>query len=145
MCNERAQLYSKTNIEDSTLLQKLSEIMKMDMIEGKSKEEIAAIWTGYLATKEGLCAVIPSATFQSMKDLYGIHKTFLLPLPRSEGYEFVVVQFEGNEAHFTTLINFQAHAENAPECLTLVHYVDLAEEKGIVLMKGDFDPNVLVS
>ena len=119
--------------------------MKTDLLEGKSKEEIGQIWTEYLATKEGLCAVIPSATFQSMKELYETHKTFLLPLPRKEGYEFVVVQFAGNEAHFTTLINFQAHAENAPECLTLVHYVDLAEDKGIVLMKGDYDPNVLVS
>ena len=32
---------------------------------------------------------------------------FLLPLPRQEGYEFVVVQFAGNEAHFTALINYQ--------------------------------------
>ena len=118
--------------------------MKIDLLEGKSKEEISEIWTNYLSTKEGLCAVIPVATFESMKELYSIHKTFLLPLPRKEGYEFVVVQFAGNEAHFTTLINYQAHAENAPECLTLVHYVDLAKDKGIVLMKGDFDPNVLV-
>ena len=57
----------------------------------------------------------------------------------------MVVQFEGKEAHFTTLINFQAHTENAPECLTLIHYTDLAEEKGIVLMVGEYDVNVLVS
>ncbi len=56
----------------------------------------------------------------------------------------MVVQFEGKEAHFTTLINYQAHQENAPECLTLTHYTDLAEEKGIVLMVGEFDTNVLV-
>lgn len=39
----------------------------------------------------------------------------------------------------------QAHKENAPECLNLVHYTDLAESKGIVLMVGEFDKNVLVS
>ena len=32
---------------------------------------------------------------------------FLFPLPRAQGYEFIVVQFEGKEAHFTSLINFQ--------------------------------------
>ena len=127
------------------ILQKLEEIMKIELLESKSKEEIGQIWTQHLSTKEGLCAVIPASTFQSMKDLYQVHKTFILPLPRKEGYEFVVVQFSGNQAHFTTLINFQAHAENAPECLTLVHFVDLVEAKGIVLMKGDFNPNVLVS
>ena len=57
----------------------------------------------------------------------------------------MVVQFSGNEAHFTSLINFQAYHENAPECLTLVHYLDLAETKDIVLMVGHFDKNMLVS
>ena len=33
---------------------------------------------------------------------------FLFPLPRANGYEFVMMQFSGNEAHFTTLINYQA-------------------------------------
>ena len=70
---------------------------------------------------------------------------FLFPLPRQQGYEFVVVQFDGNQAHFTTLINYQAYQENAPECLTLVHYTELAEEKGLVLMVGEYDTNVLVS
>lgn len=69
---------------------------------------------------------------------------FLFPLPRKEGYEFIVVQFEGKEAHFTTLINYQAFTENAPECLSLVHYTELAEEKGIVLMVGEYDTNILV-
>ena len=69
---------------------------------------------------------------------------FLFPLPRKEGYEFIVVQFEGKEAHFTTLINYQAFTENAPECLSLVHYTELMEDKGIVLMVGEYDKNILV-
>ena len=32
---------------------------------------------------------------------------FLFALPRNEGYEFMVCQFAGHEAHFTSLINFQ--------------------------------------
>ncbi len=79
------------------------------------------------------------------KTRFGHFFQFLLPLPRKNGYEFFVVQFEANEAHFTTLINFQAYGENAPECLTLVHYTELAEAKNIVLMVGDFDTNLLVS
>merc|ERR1711915_853958 len=54
-----------------------------------------------------------------------------------------VVQFLNNEAHFTTLINFQAHKENAPECLNLVHYTELMETKGIVLMVGEYDKDSL--
>lgn len=54
-----------------------------------------------------------------------------------------MVQFSGHEAHFTTLINFQAFGENAPECLTMVHYPDLASQKGIVLMSGLYDDKLL--
>ena len=70
--------------------------------------------------------------------------TFLFPLPRDMGYEFFVVQFLNNEAHFTSLINYQAHKENAPECLNMMHYTELAEDKGIVLMVGEYDKDVLV-
>ena len=70
---------------------------------------------------------------------------FLLPLPRREGYEFVVVQFQGNEAHFTTLLNYQTHKENSPECLTVVNYPEFNQEKGITLMRATYDDNVLVS
>jgi ATP synthase F1 complex assembly factor 1 len=38
----------------------------------------------------------------------------------------------------------QAHKENAPECLTMTHYVDL-KEKGLVLMHGEYNKDVLVS
>jgi len=122
---------------------KLDDVMKMELIEDKSTEEIASLWRAHFGVKECLCAVIPSDTFQQMKERYSIHKTFLMPLPRKNGYEFFVVQFLGNEAHFTSLINFQAFNENAPECLTLVHYTDIAESKKIVLMQGEFDGNSL--
>jgi hypothetical protein len=38
----------------------------------------------------------------------------------------------------------QAHKENAPECLTVTHYIDL-KEKGLVLMHGEYNKDVLVS
>ncbi|CAB4057181.1 ATPeAF1 [Lepeophtheirus salmonis] len=107
---------------------KLESIMKTELLMNNTKEEIT---------------VIPVDVFNEMKLRFKEFKTFLFPLPRKEGYEFIVVQFSGNEAHFTTLINFQAYKENSPECLTMVHYPELAEDKGIVLMVGEFDKNIL--
>merc|ERR1712083_538234 len=78
-----------------------------------------------------------------MKERFQEYNTFVFPIPRMNGYEFVMVQFQGNEAHFTTLINFQAHKENAPECLNLFHYTELMETKGIVLMVGEYDKDSL--
>lgn len=35
------------------------------------------------------------------------------------------------------------HKENAPECLTITHYTELKDSKGIVLMRGEFDKNTI--
>lgn len=39
----------------------------------------------------------------------------------------------------TPLLWYQTHKENAPECLTMVHYTELKDSKGVVLMRGEFD------
>ena len=95
--------------------------------------------------QDAVAAVIPLDTYKVMEERFKEFNTFLFPLPRDMGYEFVVVQFLGHEAHFSTLINYQAHKENAPECLSMVHYTELAETKGIILMVGEFDKDVIVS
>jgi len=124
----------------------LNDVMKIDLIKDKTTDEIAVIWKEHFLSKKGsLSAVIPTETYKSMKEIFTVHNTFLFALPRKEGYEFFVVQFTGNEAHFTSLINYQAFNENAPECLTLIHYTDLAETKGIVLMVGEYDSNILTT
>ncbi|XP_059480524.1 ATP synthase mitochondrial F1 complex assembly factor 1 isoform X1 [Neocloeon triangulifer] len=121
----------------------LSEVMKTELIEGKSADEIKKIWQQYYGIKDAVAAVIPPASFKEILENGKKHPLFLFPLPRSNGYEFIVTQFSGNEIHFTTLINYQTHKENSPECLTLIHYTDLMESKGIVLMRGEYDNNIL--
>jgi len=121
----------------------LDKIMKLELLEDKTKEEITEIWTKHFQKKEAVCAVIPTETYNIMKEKFTEFNTFLFPLPRKGGYEFVMVQFQGNEAHFTTLINFQAHKENAPECFSMMHYTELGQSKGVVLMVGEYDKEVL--
>eukprot|EP00088_Acartia_fossae_P039398 TRINITY_DN41007_c0_g1_i1.p1 TRINITY_DN41007_c0_g1~~TRINITY_DN41007_c0_g1_i1.p1 ORF type:complete len:170 (-),score=39.90 TRINITY_DN41007_c0_g1_i1:239-748(-) len=117
--------------------------MKLDLLHDKTKEEITELWTKHYSEKDAVCAVIPTETYKIMQGRFKEFNTFLFPLPRKNGYEFIMVQFQGNEAHFTTLINYQAHKENAPECLNLVHYTEFSESKGIVLMVGEFDKEVM--
>jgi ATP synthase mitochondrial F1 complex assembly factor 1 len=40
--------------------------------------------------------------------------------------------------------SFQVHKENAPECLNIVHYTEF-KDKGIVLMRGEYDTKVLTA
>lgn len=121
----------------------LDKIMKLGLLQDKTAQEITQIWTQHFTGQDKICAVIPTDTYDIMKKRFQEFGTFLFPVPRMNGYEFVMVQFQGDEAHFTTLINFQAHKENAPECLSLVHYTELREEKGIVLMVGEYDKDAL--
>jgi len=135
---------AKPVMEQGMVKQKsLDKVMKVELLADKSPEDIALIWNEHFASKDAVAAVIPVDTYKVMQERFKEFNTFLFPLPRDMGYEFVVVQFAGHEAHFSTLINYQAHKENAPECLSMVHYTDIAEEKGIVLMVGEYDKDVL--
>lgn len=37
------------------------------------------------------------------------------------------------------------HKENAPECLTMKNYTEFEKDKGIVLMRGEYDKSVLTA
>lgn len=121
---------------------KLNEIFKVDLVTDKNAEEVQSIWEEYHKNKEVISATIPKDIYYILELNMKQHPTFLIPLPRSEGYEFIMCQHFGNTVHFTPLLAYQVHKENAPECLTMIHYTELIE-KGIVLMRGEYDKNVL--
>ncbi|XP_015433104.1 PREDICTED: methionine--tRNA ligase, mitochondrial-like [Dufourea novaeangliae] len=121
----------------------LSNIMKVDMIQDKTKEEIVNIWKNYHKQKDCISGILAPDQFDKMFERGKQYPTFLLPLPREHGYEFIVTQFYGTEVHMTPLLWYQAHKENSPECLSMVHYLELRESKGIVLMRGEFDKNTI--
>ncbi|GJQ68979.1 hypothetical protein Trydic_g6161 [Trypoxylus dichotomus] len=120
----------------------LDKIMKMDLIKDKQPEEIKRIWEEYHIQKDIIGAVIPSKEFDVIMEQSRKFPIFIFPLPRSQGYEFIMSEFKRNTVHFTPLICYQVHKENAPECLTLKHYIEY-KDKGIVLMRGEFDKNVI--
>jgi len=120
----------------------LNDIMKVELLSPLSADEVSKLWTSYWTQRTAVCGVVPADTYTAIKTAAAIYSKFLLPLPRDTGYEFVFTQFHADEFHVCTLANYQAHQENAPECLCLVHYTDL-RDKGVVLMKGEYDTKVL--
>lgn len=122
---------------------RLSDIMNMELIQDKTKEEIEQIWTQYHQQKDYICAIMESEQYQKIFDHGRKYPLFLLPLPRKQCYEFFLSQFQGNKIYMTSLLWYQTHKENAPECLTMTHYTEFKDDKGIVLMRGEFDLNYL--
>lgn len=123
---------------------KLSDIMKVELLDGKSIDEIKHIWLEYHKQKDTLVATIPTNIFETQMSRGKSYPIFIFPLPRSEGFEFFLAQFAQNTVHFTPLLCYQVHKENAPECLNMVHYTEFADQ-GIILMRGEFDKNVINS
>ncbi|PSN47881.1 hypothetical protein C0J52_01263 [Blattella germanica] len=120
----------------------LDSVMKMELIADKTCDEIKQIWEEYHKQKDVIAATISSSAYDIIYEKSVKYPIFLFPLPRDKGYEFILCQFEGHEIHFTPLINYQAHKENSPECLTMTHYIDL-KDKGLVLMRGEYNKDVL--
>jgi ATP synthase mitochondrial F1 complex assembly factor 1 len=86
---------------------KLEDIMKLDLIEGKPVEEIKQIWLEYHKNKQAIAAVIPTPTFKTLMDNAKKYPMFIFPIPRSQGFEFIMFQFAANTIHFTPLLCYQ--------------------------------------
>lgn len=133
----------------------LADIMDVDKLYSHvtSRAELETIWMTY--HKEESVKNTPEAENFLISGTIGADKfnqlqansktspIFLLPLPRDTGYEFFLVQFHLNEVHMTSLLAYQVHKENAPECLKLVHFNECADKYGVVLMRGEFNKTVV--
>lgn len=136
--NPKQALGKEINVPDK----KLEDIFKIELVIDKSSTEIKSIWEEYHQNKEVISATIPVDVYSNIKETMNHFPVFLFPLPRSQGYEFIMCQMYGHTVHFTPLLAYQVHKEDAPECLTMVHYTELSD-KGIILMRGEYDKNVL--
>lgn len=88
---------------------KLSDIMKLELVEDKTAEEIAKIWFEYHKTKDVIAATLKVEQYEILMATAKKHPLFLLPLPRSEGFEFIMFQFANNTVHFTPLLAYQVN------------------------------------
>lgn len=85
----------------------LDKIMKVDLIQDKSADEIKEIWQQYHINKDVIAATIPASDYDAISTSAKNSPIFIFPLPRSQGYEFIMAQFYGNVVHFTPLICYQ--------------------------------------
>jgi len=141
LLNPKSQLDKSKGTESTH--KKLTDIMKIELLENKTADEIKQIWFEYHSKKDVLVAAIPTETYNILSARGKQYPMFIFPLPRSQGYEFFLLQFANNTVHFTPLLCYQVHKENAPECLNVAHYTEFSESLGLVLMRGEIDTNVI--
>lgn len=91
---------------------KLEDIMKVELLADKTADEITKIWLDYHKEKDVLVAAIPTETFNLLMARGKDYPLFIFPLPRSQGYEFFLLQFASNTVHFTPLLCYQVFIWN---------------------------------
>ncbi|XP_067677728.1 ATP synthase mitochondrial F1 complex assembly factor 1-like [Haliotis asinina] len=138
-----AEAKAKAEAEGKASPKGLDSIMKTELVRDKTAEEIEEIWKEYHSKKECVYAVLQSFDYDDLMQKAKTCPSFLYPLPRQDGYEFFFSMISGKSVYFTPLIMYQQMKENAPPCLSLVHFTELQEDKGIVLMTGQYDDSLL--
>lgn len=135
--------------------------MKTELLEGKTAEEISEIWAAYHSNRDCIYATIPKNTYEEFYSNIKQYPMFILPLPRAnaqvdgsaahehgqqnECYEFFFLQAQEHAVYLTSLSAIQLHKEMAPVSLSIYHYPELMESKGITLMMGEYDTNLLTA
>ncbi|KAF9585170.1 hypothetical protein BGW38_003608 [Lunasporangiospora selenospora] len=124
----------------------LDKIIKLDLIADLPADDISKIWIQkHMDQEDTISAVVPAETYKKMLTRSRMYPVFLLPLSHNDGVEFHLMQFAFHQVMFTSLLEYQTHGENARPYMTITHYPELIESKGIVLMQGTVstDPRVL--
>jgi len=133
----------KSDSSGTKLPKELNDLVHLDLFENKTSTEIKSIWAEYFKKQECISAVIPADIYDQMKAQSQEYPMFLYPLPKDQGYEFILSQFDDTRCFFTSLINYQVHEMNAPWQLCLTYYTEFKEDKGIVLMASELDTNAM--
>ncbi|CZT42900.1 related to F1F0-ATPase complex assembly protein ATP11 [Rhynchosporium secalis] len=106
-------------------------------------KELEAIWRlRHVSDPQSLCAVIPLIIYQRLQNTAKKHPHFVLPLPKEgQGAEIHFLQWTFPAENtvtvlFTHLAEYKLRGEYSEPHTTITHHLELAEEKGVVLLQG---------
>lgn len=122
----------------------LDDIINVEKTRDLPERELAALWRlRHAKSPLNLCAVVPAATYKAMEDAAKMAPQFVLPVPHEgQGAEIHFIQWTFDKPSmtstvlFTQLAEYRARGEFAQPHTTITHHLDLAEDRGLVMMQG---------
>ena len=134
--------------KSDTPVKTLSSFIDVEKTSSLPRKEIETIWRlRHVRDAQSLCAVLSTSTFHRIIQTARKHPQFILPLPREgQGAEIHFLQWTFPSETtatvlFTHLAEFKLRGEYAQPHTTITHHLDLAEEKGLVLLEGRVQEN----
>eukprot|EP00245_Coleochaete_scutata_P017247 TRINITY_DN8371_c0_g2_i1.p1 TRINITY_DN8371_c0_g2~~TRINITY_DN8371_c0_g2_i1.p1 ORF type:complete len:202 (+),score=36.64 TRINITY_DN8371_c0_g2_i1:72-608(+) len=115
----------------------LDSILKLETIENLSSEDLAAMWNDYHTGRGHVSAVMTTPLYKQLKQRADACPLFVLPVRKEEGFVSLLSQAQMPHMLFTGLEDFKMLGPKASPYFTVTHYTDLADSKGLVLVRGD--------
>jgi ATP synthase F1 complex assembly factor 1 len=121
----------------------LSSFLDIEKARALPQKELEAIWRlRHVNDTQSLCATIPIPVYQTIEATAKKHPHFILPLPKEgQGAEIHFLQWTFPAENtvtvlFTHLAEYKLRGEFSQPHTTITHHLELAEEKGLVLLQG---------
>ncbi|KAH7417444.1 ATP11 protein-domain-containing protein [Cadophora sp. MPI-SDFR-AT-0126] len=121
----------------------LSSYLDVEKTRALPQKELEAIWRlRHVNDPQSLCAVIPIDVYNTLQATAKKHPHFILPLPKEgQGAEIHFLQWTFPAENtvtvlFTHLAEYKLRGEYSEPHTTITHHLELAEDKGVVLLQG---------
>ncbi|CAM6128152.1 unnamed protein product [Calypogeia fissa] len=115
----------------------LDSIMKLESVKDASPEDLTTIWNEYHIGRGHVSAVMGSPLFEKLQQRASSCPLFVIPVRRGQGYVTLLMQAQMPYLLFTGLNDYRARGSDATPYLTVTHYTEFSETKGLVLVRGD--------
>jgi len=126
----------------------LDEVMKVEQLLDKTKEEVADIWMQYHSdpSKNRVGGVLSAAEYDTLKQRAKESPLFVVPVGKpGGGFLTMLMQCQMPFVLFTSLEEFRRNPSGAPPHFTLTHYPELLDSKHLALVRGDVVTDKVVS
>jgi ATP synthase F1 complex assembly factor 1 len=121
----------------------LSSFLDVEKTLALPQKEVEAIWRlRHVNNAQSLCAAIPFEIYKTIETTAKKFPHFILPLPKEgEGAEIHILQWTFPAENtvtvlFTHLAEFKLRGEYSQPHTTITHHLELADQKGLVLLQG---------
>ncbi|PTD05229.1 Protein ATP11, mitochondrial [Fusarium culmorum] len=120
---------------DKQAIKTLNDIIDLPKVRELPEKELTAIWRlRHASSEQNLCAVIPTSTYKAMEDA-------ARNAPNSSFPCHTLLKSKTSTVLFTQLAEYKNRGEFAQPHTTITHHLDLADDRGLVLMQGHVLPD----
>lgn len=123
----------------------LSLYLDVEKVKVLPNKELEYLWRARFDGKEQvILAVLNALQYANIFSNAYKNPSFILPLPRGDGYEMHFVQWafvgpKTTHCMLTSLAEYKLHGEFAKPHTTLMFHLELVEDAGVVLMNGQVE------